>query len=99
MATGSAPRYELGPEGHPYVRFTWRGREIVHGLDVTKPALLEQGLVFLGPDFERRVPPIDVTIEGQTTRLRGFVRDPEVTRIVGAFFRALEDGTFRPGPA
>lgn len=91
MSTGSrTARYGVGPEGHPYVVFDWEGREVVHGDEFTKPALLERGLVFLGPDFERAVPPIDVTIDGTTTRLRGFVRDPEVVRIVAEFFRVME---------
>ena len=100
MSTGRrTARYERSPEGYPFVVFDWDGLEVVHGFDTTKAALFDRGLVYLGPDFEARVPPIDVTIEGTRTRLRGFVADPGVTGVVAAFFRAVEDGSFRPGPA
>jgi len=100
MSTGRrTARYERSPEGYPFVVFDWGGREVAHGFDHTKAQLFERGLVYLGPAFETAVPPIDVTIEGTRTRLRGFVRDPGVTQVVGEFFRAVESGTFRPGPA
>jgi hypothetical protein len=99
MSTGRrAARYEKSPEGYPFVVFDWDGREVAHGFDSTKGPLFERGLVYLGPEFVGRVPPQTVTIEGTTTRFYGFVKDPEVTRIVDTFFRALEDGSFRVGP-
>lgn len=100
MSTGRrTARYARSPEGYPYVVFDWDGQEVVHGFDTTKAALFDRGLVYLGPDFEGRVPPIEVTIDGTTTRLRGFVADPGVTAVVAAFFRAVEQGGFRPGPS
>ena len=99
MSTGRrTARYARSPEGYPFVVFEYAGREVAHGFDHTKQALFDRGLVYLGGDFERVVPPIDVTIDGTTTRLRGFVRDPEVHAIVDAFFRAVERGGVRPGP-
>lgn len=89
-------RYEEGG-GYPFVVFAYAGREVAHGFDSTKPTLFDQGLVYLGPAFEGRVPPITVTVEGRRERLEGFTADPEVLRVVGAFFRALEGGTFSPG--
>lgn len=91
-------RYEEAPGGYPFVVFAYAGREVSHGFDSTKHTLFDQGLVYLGPAFEGRVPPITVTVEGRRERLEGFTADPEVVRVVGAFFAALERGTFSPGP-
>ena len=92
-------RYVQDAWGHAGVVFDWEGFTVCHGDDFTKAALFELGLVYLGPEWARRVPPIDVTFGRTTTRLLGFTEAPAVWQVVDTFFRALREGTFRTGPA
>jgi hypothetical protein len=91
--------YVRSPEGYPFVVFDYAGRRASHGFDGTKQPLFAQGLTYLGPVFERAVPPIDVEVEGRRETFYGFTADPRVWWIVDAFFRALEAGRFREGPS
>ena len=76
------------------------GGQPVHVPMEQKQSLLEVGLVFLGHDWEGRVPVLRYRSDPSNpiTRLRGFTRDVEVLHRYQQFARAVLTGTFRPGP-
>jgi hypothetical protein len=88
-------------QGYPALVFEWRGHPVTIAATHGSPRRLwfDMGLVFLGAEWERRVPPLERTVEGQSHTLRGFTDDPAVHALVGRYLRALETRTWREGPA
>lgn len=85
------PRYALN-QGHPELHFELFGRTAQLSVE-TKEILNENGIVFLGADFERLVPEIELN----GTVLRGFTNDPEIFRLYDQFGHAVMNRTFKPG--
>lgn len=65
-----------------------------------KPTLYDAGIVFLGADFEDKVPPITFPADPKDNRpalqLRGFTKDKTILALVREFKDALDKRTFAP---
>jgi hypothetical protein len=70
---------------HPELRVMVDGQPVVMVPDQQKRAILDAGYVYLGPDFEDRLPMVQFTVDGQTTELRGFTDNPELVDLFRGF--------------
>jgi hypothetical protein len=88
-------------EGRPYLSLVVNGREASVYYD-DKSLLYGWGCVFLGADWEDRLPPRLLPPDpgaGRTRpqRLTGWTDDAEVLRLANLFYQSLLDDTFQPG--
>lgn len=75
----------------------WNGEPVaIHAEQ--KPSLVQAGLIYLGSQWESKVPPITWGTPPGTTVLRGFTRDREIHRLYRSFAEEVRLGTFKPGP-
>jgi hypothetical protein len=79
-------------EGYPELLLQIDGKEANIPLE-QKPTTYENGLIFLGADFEETMPEIE--LEGTT--LRGFTNDTGVLRVYKEFLDAANRVDFTPG--
>lgn len=73
-------------DGQNYLELTVNGKRALISSEQIKLSLLKRGYVFLGPEWEARLPVIEVPpdpaarLNGLT--LHGFTNDPEIARLV-----------------
>ncbi len=84
-------RYALN-KGYPELILQIDGKEANIPLE-QKPTTYENGLIFLGAEFEETMP----EIEFEGTTLRGFTNDVEVLRVYKEFLDAANGDNFNPG--
>ncbi|MFA5265474.1 MAG: hypothetical protein WC378_16775 [Opitutaceae bacterium] len=83
-------------QGYPEMHCRIDGKPAVISILQIKVALLEyEGVVFLGPEWEKCLDPISIPEDKKTGRnamtLRGFTRDPEVVNAAKAFLKNISD--------
>lgn len=88
-------------QGYPLLLVDIDGETARLGTDQKLP-LVEQGIIFLGPTFQERVPEIRLPANEAEGRapltLRGFTRDERIVELYRAFRRALSEGEVPEGP-
>lgn len=84
-------RYALN-QGYPELLLQIDGKEANIPLE-QKPTIYENGLIFLGANFEEIMP----EIEFEGTALKGFTNDSEILRVYREFLDATNGGNFTPG--
>lgn len=81
--------------GRPYLELELDEGTVLLGTDYKSP-LLERGLVYLGPEWEDAVPPIDLPSglpgEPHPIRLFGFTRNPKVWLAYWKFLQEVAEG-------
>ncbi len=77
---------------YPELRLDVDGTTVVLVPDQQKYAIFDAGYVYLGLEFESRLPVVRFPVEGRIEYLHGFTDNPEVVR----FFREFIAGLRRP---
>jgi hypothetical protein len=65
---------------YPQLRLIVDGAEVLLAPDQQKRAILDAGYVYLGPDFEATLPPVNFAVDGRAETLRGFTDHADVVR-------------------
>jgi len=87
-------------DDRPYMLITING-QLARVFREQKPDLVEQGILFVGAEFEDVLPPIYLPADPEIGRgpltLRGFLQDPQLATRYRQFEREVDAGTFQPG--
>ncbi len=88
MKVEAASYTEPDADGRVYLKLQIDGQLAFLGYDSLKPSLVERGYVFLGAEWESRVPVLRAPVNlNPDLRLKGFTNDPVIAKLAQDFLR------------